>query len=317
MQRKVHTSGEPKAFEVSTSGCVGQNVSLGCQFRDPSVWGSILGLKNTLVVALARFLAAILCATNSRVKLSMTRFAWNCAPWLSQVKLSVTISAIQGWRVHSHCDKNEWFFFVFALSILDMLILLISEGDAPKVFKNFPSKEPTLICPSSIFLKCQAAFVRAPLWAPKNQSIVTSTLHTIFISYIHKNSISKWDIITKRKPEEKWREEQCLQMSVNSKFKKYLLSQPTGAHANLRGQKSITSPNKKILPSPPFFSLRNGAGWYCITGLILLVLSILWMNVKPRLWILTIWSLDIFFLFFCLFVFFLNRRRRYNLTWLC
>lgn len=44
-------------------------------------------------------------------------------------------------------------------------------------------------------------------------------------------SISIWDII--RRENRTRREEQCLQMSVNSKFKKYLLSQPTGVHANL------------------------------------------------------------------------------------
>jgi hypothetical protein len=47
-----------------------------------------------------------------------------------------------------------------------MLILLISEGDAPKVLKKISSKEPTLIGPSSIFLKFWADPLEAPLRSP-------------------------------------------------------------------------------------------------------------------------------------------------------
>jgi len=47
-------------------------------------------------------------------------------------------------------------------------------------------------------------------------------------------------------------------MSVNSKFKKYLPSEPTGAHANLRSQKRAPPPpNKKILPSSPLLLLEE------------------------------------------------------------
>jgi hypothetical protein len=90
----------------------GTNVSLGCQFRDPSVWGSIylLGLINTLV-ALARFLCCKFVCNKFKSEIVHDKICLKLCPMVSHTR-SCQWQSVQyrGWRVHSHCDKNEWFF---------------------------------------------------------------------------------------------------------------------------------------------------------------------------------------------------------------
>jgi len=88
---------------------------------------------------------------------------------------------------------------------------------------------------------------------PQNSSTVSSMWHTILV-YIYDNST--WakasGINQKRKPPEV----KCCQIEVKFKFRKYFLSWPSGAHANLHRQKRTTLPSKKNPSLSSSFSLH-------------------------------------------------------------
>ncbi len=69
----------------------GTNVSLGCQFRDPSVWGSILTWPHHTYTCSSPGQVSgcnFVCNKFKSEIVHDKRFAWNCAPWLSQLVVS-------------------------------------------------------------------------------------------------------------------------------------------------------------------------------------------------------------------------------------
>lgn len=142
----------------------------------------------------------------------------------------------------------------YYLSRFILLFLLISKGVASMYIYIF--KEPLWLAHHEYFWSIEQPPIRSTYVSPtpQNRSTVSSMWHTTLVYiYIYRDIYdnSTWakasGINQKRKPPEV----KCCQIEVKFKFRKYFLSWPSGAHANLHRQMSKKNPSLS-----PSFSLH-------------------------------------------------------------